>query len=110
MAYVRTVGRAAGAAQEFGGPTAKQRRMFTIVAIVLYLGLAPQRWQPRCWNPGIWSIANTLPQVLSPTIAGLGLDALNRQAPNLGYTAIFSTAVVSVVCGFIFVWKIKNAK
>ena len=75
-----------------------------------YLGLAPQRWQRGRWNLGIWSIANTLPQVLSPTIDGLGLVALNRQAPNLGYTAIFSTAVVYVASGYILVWKIKNGK
>lgn len=59
---------------------------------------------------GIWSIANTLPQVLAPTIAGPILDAFNRRAPNLGYTAIFSAAIVYVVFGSIFVWKIKNAK
>lgn len=47
VAYVRVVGRAAGAPQEFGGPMDKQRRMFTVAAVGLYLGLAPQGWQPR---------------------------------------------------------------
>jgi phosphatidylglycerophosphate synthase len=47
VAYVRAVGKGAGAPQEFGGPMAKQRRMFTVVALGLYLGLSPHSWQPR---------------------------------------------------------------
>ena len=59
---------------------------------------------------GIWAIANALPQVLAPIIAGPVLDSFNRRAPNLGYTVVFSGAIVSVVLGSIFVWRIKGAR
>ena len=59
---------------------------------------------------GIWAIANTLPQVLAPIIAGPILDSFNRRTPNLGYTVVFSGAIVYVVLGSILVWKIKGAR
>jgi len=59
VAYVRAVGRAAGAPQEFGGVMAKQRRMFIVAAVALYLGLAPQRWQPE------WMAAAALAVILA---------------------------------------------
>ena len=59
---------------------------------------------------GIWSIANILPQVLAPTIAGPILDAFNHRAPNLGYTVIFSAAIIYVVLGSALVWKIKGVR
>jgi phosphatidylglycerophosphate synthase len=40
-AYIRAMGKAAGAASEFCGPMAKQQRMFTITVLSLYAGLAP---------------------------------------------------------------------
>src|SRR5438309_1262744 len=59
---------------------------------------------------GIWAIANTLPQVLAPIIAGPVLDSFNRRSPNLGYTVVFSVAIVYVMLGSIFVWKIRGAR
>jgi MFS family permease len=59
---------------------------------------------------GIWAIANTLPQVLAPILAGPVLDSFNRRTPNLGYTVVFSVAIVYVMLGSIFVWKIKGAR
>ncbi len=59
---------------------------------------------------GIWAIANTLPQVLAPIVAGPILDAFNRRAPNLGYTVVFSGAIVYVLLGSIFVWRIKGVR
>ncbi len=44
-AYVRAVGKAAGAASDFGGPMAKQQRMFLVTLAALWLGLAPAAWQ-----------------------------------------------------------------
>jgi phosphatidylglycerophosphate synthase len=49
-AYVRAMGKAAGARQEFCGPMAKQQRMFTVTVIAAYAGLAPADWQPA-WGP-----------------------------------------------------------
>ena len=44
-AYVRAIGKVAGAAQEFCGPMAKQQRMFLVTAIALFCAVAPQRWR-----------------------------------------------------------------
>jgi phosphatidylglycerophosphate synthase len=48
-AYVRAVGKAAGARQEFCGPMAKPQRMFVVTVVALYCGLTPTGWQPR-WD------------------------------------------------------------
>lgn len=45
-AYVRAMGKVAGASQEFCGPMAKQHRMFVATALGLYAGLTPTAWQP----------------------------------------------------------------
>jgi phosphatidylglycerophosphate synthase len=46
-AYVRAMGKAAGARNEFCGPMAKQQRMFTVTVVAVYCGLAPADWQPH---------------------------------------------------------------
>jgi phosphatidylglycerophosphate synthase len=51
-AYVRAMGKAAGAAQEFCGPMAKQQRMFLVTLVAVYSGLAPEAWRPQ-WQPFI---------------------------------------------------------
>jgi phosphatidylglycerophosphate synthase len=51
-AYVRAMGKAAGVAQEFCGPMAKQQRMFLVTLVAVYSGLAPETWQPY-WQPFI---------------------------------------------------------
>ena len=48
--------------------------------------------------------------MLAPIIAGPILDSFNRRTPNLGYTVVFSGAIVYVVLGSILVWKIKGAR
>ncbi len=57
-AYIRAVGKVAGARQEFCGPMAKQHRMFVATVLGLYAGLAPSGWQPL-WNgpAGNWGMA-----------------------------------------------------
>jgi hypothetical protein len=40
------MGKAAGLANDFCGPMAKQHRMFTVTVVALYGGLTPQSWQP----------------------------------------------------------------
>jgi phosphatidylglycerophosphate synthase len=49
-AYVRALGKAAGANQEFGGPMAKQQRMFIVTVIAIYCAAVPDNWQP-VWTP-----------------------------------------------------------
>lgn len=43
-AYMRAVGRAAGAPSDFRGPMAKQHRMALVTALALWCGLAPAGW------------------------------------------------------------------
>jgi phosphatidylglycerophosphate synthase len=45
-AYVRAVGKVAGAPQEFCGPMAKPHRMLLATLLGVYNGLAPAAWQP----------------------------------------------------------------
>ena len=44
-AYVRAVGKGAGAPNEFCGPMAKQQRMFLVTMISLFGAVAPTAWQ-----------------------------------------------------------------
>lgn len=50
-AYMRAMGKAAGAPQEYCGPMAKQQRMALMTFIALYLGLTPASWQPSWGGP-----------------------------------------------------------
>jgi phosphatidylglycerophosphate synthase len=52
VAYVRALGKGAGAPQEFCGPMAKQQRMAIVTAIALYQGLTPASWQPAWGQDG----------------------------------------------------------
>jgi phosphatidylglycerophosphate synthase len=55
-AYVRTLGKAAGAPNDFCGPMAKQQRMFVVTLAALYAGLTPRHWQPLFGPGGTWSV------------------------------------------------------
>jgi len=52
-AYVRAVGKGAGARQEFCGPMAKQQRMFLLIVSALFMAAAPEAWRPDFgWSGG----------------------------------------------------------
>lgn len=59
-AYIRAVGKVAGAAQEFCGPMAKQQRMFFVIVVALWNGLTPAAWQPTWGDSRIGLAAATL--------------------------------------------------
>ncbi len=82
---------------------------FTSVDWALAIDVLPSR-ASAAKDLGIWAIANTLPQVLAPGIAGPILDVFNRQAPNFGYSVVFSVAIVYVALGSILVWRIKGVR
>ncbi len=75
-AYVRAMGKVAGAQQEFCGPMAKPQRMFLVTLLGVYNGLTPTSWQP-VWNSsqGHLGIAAL---VLALIIAGGLLTAWRR--------------------------------
>jgi MFS family permease len=63
---------------------------------------------------GIWHMALTVPQLVAPLVAGWLLDtfqALGRQSgrPTLGYTVIFTLAILYFSLGTLFVSKVKKA-
>ncbi len=82
---------------------------FTSVDLALAIDVLPSRGT-AAKDLGIWGVANTLPQVLAPILAGPMLDIFNRRSPNSGYTVVFSGAIVCVVLASIFIWKIKGAR
>src|SRR5690349_6559668 len=71
-AYVRAVGKAAGAPSDFGGPMAKQQRMALATLAALWLALAPSAWQQQL------PPAEILRAVLLLIIVGTGLTAGRR--------------------------------
>ena len=64
---------------------------------------------------GVWHVAAVLPQVIATPFAGFLLDNFQRvgkaqNIPNLGYTVIFSIAVVFFALGTFFVKQIKGVR
>ena len=59
---------------------------------------------------GIFHIALTLPQAIIPFIGGPMIDALNGPHGNGGYRIVFSSAIVFLVLGTIFVSRIKTVR
>jgi phosphatidylglycerophosphate synthase len=55
-AYVRAVGKVAGAPQDYSGPMAKQQRMFVATLMALYGALAPYSWQARWPAESAWGL------------------------------------------------------
>jgi phosphatidylglycerophosphate synthase len=73
-AYIRAVGKAGGAKQEYCGPMAKQQRMFVVTVAAVYCAIAPVRWQPEIGigRAGIMSAA------LAVIIVGCVVTAARR--------------------------------
>jgi Na+/melibiose symporter-like transporter len=64
---------------------------------------------------GVWHVADTLPQVVATPIAGFLLDNFQvvgqqQGLPNLGYTVIFSLAVVYFFLGTVLVRRIRKVR
>ena len=59
---------------------------------------------------GLFHIALTLPQFVVPFFAGPALDHFNAQSPNLGYRVVFSSAIVLLAIGTIFVSRIRSVR
>jgi phosphatidylglycerophosphate synthase len=55
VAYMRTLGKGAGAPSEFCGPMAKQQRMAIVTCIAVYCGVTPVAWQP-IWGTWSWGL------------------------------------------------------
>jgi phosphatidylglycerophosphate synthase len=87
-AYIRAVGKAAGAGSDFRGPMAKQQRMFLVTLASLYQALAPAditfSWGPRgSWGPPAAILALIAAGALITCIRRLiGIAAILRRKPQ----------------------------
>jgi MFS family permease len=64
---------------------------------------------------GVWHVSQVFPQVIATPIAGFLLDDFQLAGkangmPTLGYTVIFSVAVLYFVLGTVFVSRIKGVR
>ena len=59
---------------------------------------------------GLFHIAYTLPQAILPFFGGALIDALNGPHGNGGYRVVFSSAVVFLFLGTVFVSRIKGVR
>ena len=59
---------------------------------------------------GLFHIALTLPQFIVPFFAGPAIDGLNAVSPGLGYRVVFSSAIVLLGIGTIFVSRIRSVR
>jgi phosphatidylglycerophosphate synthase len=84
-AYVRAMGKAAGANQEFCGPMAKQQRMFVVTVIAVYCAVVPENWHP------VWTLSPAPPPSPSPT-GGEGMG---------GGWGLMAAALVLIILGGI---------
>jgi len=101
----------------------------TWIPIVLFLGVAygigyglyyAVDWALACdtlpdkkksaKDMGIFHIALTLPQAIVPFFAGPLIDYLNGPHGNGGYRIVFSSAVIFLFLGTIFVSRIKSVR
>ena len=55
-AYVRAVGKAAGAGSDFSGPMAKQQRMFVVTLVAIACALLPAAWSAMLPAVALWVI------------------------------------------------------
>lgn len=55
-AYIRAVGKAAGAPSDFRGPMAKQHRMALVTALALFSAVAPAAWAAPLPGLALWVI------------------------------------------------------
>ncbi|HKX09624.1 MAG TPA: CDP-alcohol phosphatidyltransferase family protein [Stellaceae bacterium] len=56
-AYIRSVGKAAGAPNDFSGPMAKPHRMFLMTVLALWMVATPRGWQPMLGELELPSLA-----------------------------------------------------
>lgn len=82
-AYVRALGKGAGAGSEFCGPMAKPQRMFVVTMVALYLGLAPTAWQPYVGAMGLPALSLLLIAAGSAIAAWRRLQRIARRLREL---------------------------
>lgn len=73
-AYVRAIGKVAGASQDYSGPFAKQQRMALVIVLCVVMATLPSAWQPA-WGDPPWRLPAVALAVLT---IGAFLTAIRR--------------------------------
>ena len=76
----------------------------------LGLDTLPDREHAAAKDLGLYHVADSLPRVAVPPVAGVLVDVLNRVSPVLGYRAIFLLAVLFYIAGAVFVSRIRSVR
>jgi MFS family permease len=76
----------------------------------LGLDTLPNRRDAAAKDLGLYHVADSLPRVAVPLVAGVMIDALNRAGTDYGYRAIFLLASVFYILGAIFVSRIRSVR
>jgi len=76
----------------------------------LGLDTLPDRSSAAAKDLGLYHVADSLPRVAVPPIAGILVDVLNRVSTDLGYRAIFLLAAVFYGLGALFVSRIRSVR
>lgn len=74
VAYIRAIGASIGAGNAFHGPMAKPHRMFIMIVVCVYCGIAPNTWQPVDVGTGMGIVTGALVVI----IVGGGITAVRR--------------------------------
>ena len=82
---------------------------YTAVDWALALDTLPDKLNPAK-DMGLFHVADALPRVGIPFIAGFVLFAFNQVQPLLGYRAIFLMAVVLYIVATVFVSRIRSVR
>jgi MFS family permease len=76
----------------------------------LGLDTLPDRTAAAAKDLGLYHVADSLPRVAVPLVAGVLVDVLNRVATDLGYRAIFLLAAIFYAAGALFVSRIRSVR
>ncbi len=82
---------------------------YTAVDWALALDTLPDRTR-SAKDMGLFHVADALPRVLIPTVAGVVVGVFNHVSTNLGYRAIFLLAAILYVLGAVFVTRIRSVR
>jgi MFS family permease len=103
LAFARTQGQATIAAIIMGAGFGA----YTAVDLALISRVLP-RPEDRAKDLGVVNIANALPQVLAPVVAGLVVTALRPAGYDVAYQVLYLAGAALTVLGAVLVMRIKS--
>lgn len=83
VAYIRAMGKLAGAPQQYCGPMAKPHRMLIVTLAALYCGLAPRPWLLKLGERQFWTVPTLALAIIIVGAAMTAVRRLHRISANL---------------------------